>query len=606
MVIARPITPVKLAPPAPVSGALVRARLIEHLERGTRRQLTVLNAAAGSGKTQLLATWLASAAPDQPVGWLTVDPQDREPDAFWSYVFEALRGCIAVPDDHPPAEPVAGDEVARRVQLCALATELCARAVPVVLVLDDFHVLAGSRVADELEFLLHRAAPGLRLVVATRLEPQLPVHRYRLADELTEIRTDDLAFTVTETEELLQNWGSPPVMDAHALHTATEGWAAGIRMTALAQGPSSDGTCVQDGYVDEYLSAEVLEELPADVRDFLSRTSVVETLWPELAAELSGRPDSVHLLARLARTNGFVRVVADRGRCYRYHPQLRRLLITELESASCGVARDQRSRAARWLARHRTVGEAVALAVADDPSIAAELVVESGALPEVWARPDRSTLANAFATVPDAGDDPDLAVVLAAVALGVGDTSTCARYLVSVSEASVSDEARDLAAALVEAQLGVVRADPSAVQEAAERAEALLVARNNPGGRDAACWIALLSAFGAALVWNGAATAAIERLRRGCDIAERVGDSHARVSMLGQLAVAELIAGHRRQARTCASTAVAMADDARPVACAATTGGGDRARLGVCRRRQCRRGPGAREAGGARSGVADS
>ena len=184
--------------------SLPRPRITKLIAQGTRWcPLTVLTAPAGAGKTMALALW--AAAEPGPVAWVGLDELDNRPGVFWAYVVAALRRSgVAVPAALPAA---ARGRAAGHVFLLRLAAALAAQDPPVTLVLDDLHLLTDPGVLDRLDYVLRNAGAGLRLVVSARMDPPLPVHRYRLAGQLAEIRASDLAFTVAEAGLLLARHG---------------------------------------------------------------------------------------------------------------------------------------------------------------------------------------------------------------------------------------------------------------------------------------------------------------------------------------------------------------------------------------------------------------
>ncbi|WP_294014396.1 AAA family ATPase, partial [Streptomyces sp.] len=186
-----PFLRTRFALPARPATFLRRQRLVQHLDQALGTPLTLVNGPAGAGKTLLAADWAAGLR--QPVAWLTVEAGDRRPGVFWAYVLQALRACGASASDAVGA-PADASLVDRKL-LAALAAELNERDRPVVLVLDEYHRMTAPEVTEQLEFVLHHAGRGLRLVLVTRTEPLLPLHRYRTAGELTEIRAAELAFT---------------------------------------------------------------------------------------------------------------------------------------------------------------------------------------------------------------------------------------------------------------------------------------------------------------------------------------------------------------------------------------------------------------------------
>ena len=230
-----PIVAAKITAPGVPGWAVSRPRITKLIAQGTRWcPLTVVTGPAGAGKTTALALW--AAAQPGTVAWVGVDEFDNRPGVFWAYVVAALRRSgVAL----PAALPAARGRDAGHVFLLWLAAALAAQDPPVTLVLDDVHLLTDPEVLDGLDYLLRNAGSGLRLVVAARMAP-LPLHRYRLAGELTEIRAGDLAFTVAEAGLLLARHGRAlPADSVERLTRRTEGWAAGLRLAAISMSTAS-------------------------------------------------------------------------------------------------------------------------------------------------------------------------------------------------------------------------------------------------------------------------------------------------------------------------------------------------------------------------------
>src|SRR5215470_11253535 len=195
-----PILASKITVPRVPDWAVPRSRITRLVAEGARWcPLTVVTGPAGAGKTMALALW--AAAEPGPVAWVSLDDYDNQPGVFWSYVVAALhRSGVAVPKTQSAA---ARGRAADHASLLRLVSALAAQNPPVTLVADDLHVLTEPAVLDELDFVLRNAGPGLRLAVSSRTDPLLPLHRYRLAGELTEIRAGDLAFSTAEAGLLL-------------------------------------------------------------------------------------------------------------------------------------------------------------------------------------------------------------------------------------------------------------------------------------------------------------------------------------------------------------------------------------------------------------------
>lgn len=338
-----PLLRARLAPPALPDGLVERPRLRDLLAVGARGAVTLVAAPAGWGKTVLLTSWYRTAS--GPVAWLSVEPGDTDAD-FWRYVAAALgAGATGVPA--PGEEP-------HEIFLARLADALARRPEPLVLVLDDLHHLRKPLAG--LDSLVRHAAGRLRLVIASRADPPLPLHRWRLSGDLTEIRADQLAFTLAEAAELLTRQGLVlPADRLSDLHARAEGWPAGLRLATLAAtGGAATGGPGGDDAIAEYLTREVLADQPPEIRDALCRASIVERMSGDLVEALTGRSDGERLLADLAQGNGFVLPVGHGT--YRYHGMFRDLLRRELRRREPGRLADLHRRAGRW---HRERGAVI-------------------------------------------------------------------------------------------------------------------------------------------------------------------------------------------------------------------------------------------------------
>nr|MDT0660681.1 LuxR C-terminal-related transcriptional regulator [Micromonospora sp. DSM 115978] len=377
----RPLLAAKLAPaPLPTGLEVARPRLFELLDHGVRGPVTVLTAPAGYGKSVLLDSWRRTRGGQ--TGWLSVEPGD-DGARLWPYLLMALHpdpvvpppGSPAVPD--PPADlgsgmadtidvprvvldgPVATDFLAQ------LACDLDRRSEPVVLIVDDFHLVRDEAVSAALEFLL-RHADRFRLVVAGRTAPALALRRWRMAGRLTEVGPAELAFDEAETAELFAGHGPRlPAGAATVLWERTEGWPAGLRLAALGLRGAPDPGGFLAGFdgqhpdVAAYLAEEVLSEVDERTRDALTLLSVSDRPTPGLCDVVTGGSDGEKLLAEAAEATGFV--VSDDGDPprYRFHRMLGELLRARLRARPPADLVDLRRRVAEWFARNGIAGDAI-------------------------------------------------------------------------------------------------------------------------------------------------------------------------------------------------------------------------------------------------------
>ncbi|MFB9890358.1 LuxR C-terminal-related transcriptional regulator [Planobispora takensis] len=422
----------KVVVPEQPPWTVCRTRIVERLRRGAGGSLTVVTGPPGAGKTSAVVSWATADRSPGPIAWVTLDPEDVQPETFWPLVAMALyHAGINVSWEAMDWGRAPGE----------LALDVSAHGRPVILVLDNLHMSHNSEVSRGLTSLLESARPWLRLVVTARRDPALPLHRYRLAGQLTEVRVGHLAFAEREAEPLLAQHGvrlAPAPL--RALVRRTEGWAAGLRLAAISlEGhPDPDGFVAQfagdDKSVVAYLIEEVLDARPDDQRRLLLVTSVPDRVNSELAAELGG-VDVGRSFAEVVQDNPFATQL-DHG-WYRYHPMFAEALRLILRHEAPGDVASLNLRAAAWFARKGLLLDAVRHAVrADDWAYASRLVIGRTAVGRLLGlRPDR-LLVDALRGMPDhvTRTEAEPGLVAAAVARAGGDDASCARALRTATE----------------------------------------------------------------------------------------------------------------------------------------------------------------------------
>ncbi|MFJ4422354.1 LuxR C-terminal-related transcriptional regulator [Streptomyces bobili] len=474
-----PFLRTRFALPARPATFLRRQRLVDHLDQARETPLTLVNGAAGAGKTLLTADWAAGQR--QPVAWLTVEVGDRRPGVFWAYVLQALHawGAPASEAVEPPSDATGVDQ---RL-LATLAAELNDRDQPVILVLDEYDRLTTTEVTEQLEFVLHHAGRGLHLVLVTRTEPLLPLHRYRAAGELTEVRAAELAFTSEEAVALLELHGlSLPLHAAGALVDRTRGWAAGLRLSALAARESADPELYLKEFeadrstVADFLLAEVLKGQPEETQDLLLRVSVLERFCPELANALTLRTDAEVVLARLHRANAFVEHLGHSW--YQLHPLFGEILRAHLRERLPGLEPELHRRAAHWLRRCEFLPETLAHgAAASDWDFAAGALVDDLAIGQLFTGLRSGDLTELFSPMGPEARSPAADLVRAAGDLSRYDLERGLARLRSAEEHLADDApepaAAKLSLALLEALAARLAGCPELAERAAEKADEL-------------------------------------------------------------------------------------------------------------------------------------
>ena len=273
--------------------------------------MTIISAPAGSGKTSLLRAW--AGRPEQPRQLAVMQVQRDQHDAqqFWLALLDAVRQARA--PTSPAEPPAATPDFNGRAMVDRVLSELADARGDVMLVVDDLHELNCPEALAQFSRLLMSLPPRVHAMLTTRHDLRLGLHQLRLAGELAEIRAADLRFSERETRELLDASGiALSEAGAALLHQRTEGWAAGLRLAAiaLADHPDPERFVAEfsgsDRTVAEYLIAEMLDRQPDDVKDLLLRTSLLDRVNGELADLLTGRPGSERILLALEDANAFV------------------------------------------------------------------------------------------------------------------------------------------------------------------------------------------------------------------------------------------------------------------------------------------------------------
>jgi LuxR family maltose regulon positive regulatory protein len=584
-----PVLASKVTMPELPEWAVTRPRIDKLLAEGAQGPLTSVTGPPGAGKTMAVAAWAATASYPCALAWVSLDDFDNRPRVFWSYVVAALRRAgIAVPRVVPGPGRVSVDHAF----LVRLASALAAQDPPVVLVLDDLHLLTEPVILEGLGYVLRNAGPGLHLIVASRADPLLPLHRYRLAGQLTEIRADDLAFSVRESALLLTHHGVTLSVPALERITArTEGWAAGMRLAALSlQGrPDPEQFAKEletgDSALTGYLVDEVLNVQAPSVRDMLLRTSILDSVSTSLAAELTGDQAGADALPALARADAFVRPLGQGW--YRYHSLLAAVLRLKLR-VECGAqVPDLYRRAARWSQQHGRLGDAVRYAAqSGDWPFTAGIVVDEFAIGQLIDLRGHQPLAEALRGMPRdtawTQPQPQPLLVTAAVALSRGAYEAAAAPLAAAEgllgppgalrdhgdhgDRAAGDQiAARLAAALIRLALGRRTGDFEMAAAASRHAEDLMaelpeeVRAQHPEIR-----AQVMAGCGVVEAWAGRLDAAAVRFAGAAASAARE-TAHERADCLGYLALVEALRGRLSRA----------AERAGQAADAMSHGGGD-------------------------------
>jgi LuxR family maltose regulon positive regulatory protein len=370
----------KLARPSVGADLVPRPRLVNQLQLGIQRPLTLIAAPAGFGKTTLLSTWLEHTP--LPAAWISLEHDDDDLTRFWTYVFTALErvhpgsGASALAllqastlSPLPPIETV----------LTAWINALATLPHEVALVLDDYHLITEQSIHRSLTFLLDHLPRQLHLVMATRANPSLPLARLRTRGHLTEIRAADLRFTAEETAAFLTRGLGLELSDGDiaALEARTEGWIAGLQLAALSMRGRQDIPAFlkaftgSQRYIIDYLTEEVLARQPEPVQTFLLQTAILERLQGSLCEAVMGEPggeaSGQTMLEQLEQANLFLVPLDDERRWYRYHQLFAEALRHRLQRKHPALVPELHQRASAWYEQQGLTHDAVhhALAATD-------------------------------------------------------------------------------------------------------------------------------------------------------------------------------------------------------------------------------------------------
>jgi LuxR family transcriptional regulator, maltose regulon positive regulatory protein len=375
----------KLLRPLVRPGTVHRVPLIERLARGDQCPIVSVVAPPGYGKTTLLSQWAEHNG--QAFAWVSVDEGDNDPKVLLTYVAEALDAIEPVGGRvfdalASPASSVPGSVVPRLGSAFSLMTS------PVVLVLDDVHVLHNSECRAALSVLADHVPDGSRLALAGRTEPPLRVARLRAEGRIVEVGPGDLSLARQEASSLLRNTGlSLGEGDVAELHRRTEGWPAGLYLAALClrEGGPLENAAVSfggdDRLVSEYMESEFLARLSRRQRVFLTRASALERMSGPLCEAVLDLPGAAAILANLARSNLLLVPLDRRGEWYRYHHLFRDMLLAELHRHEPGLTSVLRRRAAGWCLRSGLPEEALEYSMAAGDVGAAAGLIQKLAIP---------------------------------------------------------------------------------------------------------------------------------------------------------------------------------------------------------------------------------
>lgn len=344
----------KLHPARAQAGLVERERIMTALDEIMTRRLTLISASAGFGKTTAIVAWLERATVRS--AWLSLDAGDNSLERFVHYFVAALQTVDSTAGASVRALIESGASPSATAMIDSIINDIARRDDPLVLVLDDYHVITDTDINDAMSYLLEHAPEGLHLVMTSRADPSFALSRLRVRKQLLEIRASDLRFSVDESAALFRETLPLELSDEHvaALQKKTEGWIAGLQMAGLSlrgrddvDGFIADFTGA-DRYVLDYLIEEVLNNQPAATQQVMLELSVLDRFNGPLCEAVTGHGDGASALASLEESNLFLIPLDNRREWYRYHKLFGDLLQHRLRQTQPERVAELHKRASDW------------------------------------------------------------------------------------------------------------------------------------------------------------------------------------------------------------------------------------------------------------------
>ncbi|MBV6449381.1 MAG: HTH-type transcriptional regulator MalT [Anaerolineales bacterium] len=569
----------KLFIPRPRKNLVSRPRLVERLNAGLDKKLTLIAAPAGFGKTTLLSEWI----PQSPrcVTWLSLDASDNDPVKFLAYFVKSLQrlradlgeGAFSLLQS-PQALPITSI-------LTTLINDIAAFSDAFCIVLDDYHVIESQAIHDGLIFLTEHQPDNMHLLITTRMDPPLALARLRARDQLSELRANDLRFTVDESTAFLNramglNLSSEQVT---ALEARTEGWIAGLQIAALSmQGQEDISGFVaafsgSHRHILGYLANEVIDKQPERILNFLLKTSILERLCGPLCDAVTGDTGGQAILEEMEHANLFIARLDDEGKWYRYHHLFAEVLQGRLRHAQRALIPELHRRASTWYEEHGNLTESVNHALAaQDFDLAAHLIEQiSGAM---WQRGEVRMLQIWLAALPleIRRIHPKLCLAQAWGALAVGQ--------LKLVESSVM-EAAEIIGNISEEDSRVLRAEVDAIksmlaafrQDSAQAIDLAHQSLEHLPEEDHFLRGLVTYSLGRAFLSQGDLPAASQNLREAATFSLKAGDLSTASFALNALGVELQIQGRLREAAECYQEVIqAIHNEGRPTPVTSSSG----------------------------------
>ena len=545
-----PLLSTKLHIPASRAHLVPRPRLVASLNQGSSSKLTLISAPTGYGKTTILCQWLSNC--NLPTAWLTLDRADNDPARFLSYLIAAIQrvepdlGSDALETLRSSSVVSPGTRSPIRLALTLLLNDLATAPRAFILVLDDYHLIENTRVHELVTYLLDNQPAQLHLVIATRVDPPLPMARLRAQAQLVEVRAGDLCFTSAEFFAFFNDVMGLAITPEQVavLERRTEGWIAGLQLAALSLREQEDIIGFIDAFTGshrfilDYLTEEVFNRQSPGVQAFLLRTAILDQLNASLCNAITGRDDSQEILERLDETNLFVVPLDDGRSWYRYHHLFADLLQQRLQRENPKLVPTLHQRASGWYEVNGYVLNAVNHAMnAGEFERTADLIERSGW--SVLMRGELATLLGWLEGLPDEllRSRPQLVFFNIWALAYSGALEQVEHKLQNVDLRSVRGEV-----ATVRAHIAAVRGEITRAMALAHQASELLPAQNFflRG--------VVAQTLGLAYHWSGDPRAASQELSKAIKLSQEAGEPFLTMTAMAFLGRALEIQGALHQA----------------------------------------------------------
>lgn len=449
----------KLFIPSPKPKDIVRSQLINKLNAGVDRTLSLVIAPAGFGKTKLVSSWATVC--NQPVAWLSINEMDNDPFTFLIYLIAAVQtidrnfGKKILPMLRSPQPP------SIETIMVAIVNEFSSLDENIVLVLDDYHIIDSKPVDRAMSYLLSNMPSQLHLMICTREDPNLPISRLRAKRQLTELRSKDLRFSNTEISEFFNKTMGLTISpdDISALEARTEGWIAGIQLAAISMKDQEDSSQFINSFsgshhfIMDYLIQEVLQHQSETIKHFLFCTSILDRMCGPLcdAVTLGEKGSGQRFLEYLEHVNLFVSPLDNQRQWFRYHHLFSDLLHHQLSKAYASQTdnveayiRELHIRASEWYEENEMPFEAFRHATAGNDSERAQRLIEGKNIPRHFSGTVTAIL-NWLGSLPETefDDHPSLSLLYASTLLTNGQTTGVEEKLHSAEKTLKNNEKND-------------------------------------------------------------------------------------------------------------------------------------------------------------------